>query len=244
MTTRAHYESLLAEHYTWMFGVPFAQKVAEQRELLEQLGALPAGRGLALDLGAGSGFQAVALAELGFQRVVAVDLSPSLLAELSDRKEQHSIEVVEADMIDYLAGCAAGTADMIVCMGDTLTHLESKANVTRMFVLAQSVLKPGGSLVLTYRDLSAELTGADRFIQVAADEHRILTCFLEYAADAVVVHDLLHERKNGSWGLRKSAYPKLRLGQEWVAAALRNAKFTSVEPGPAGRLTGVVARKE
>lgn len=243
-TTRTHYESLLAEHYTWMFGVPFAQKVAEQRQLLEQLDALPAGRGLALDLGAGSGFQAVALAELGFQRVVAVDLSPSLLTELTHRKEQHPIEVIEAELVDYLASCPPDSADMIVCMGDTLTHLNSKADVTWMFTLAQSVLRSGGLLVLSYRDLSSELFGADRFIPVAGDEHKILTCFLEYMAEDVVVHDLLHERKNGAWELRKSSYRKLRLTQEWIGTALGNVDLRVVRQGPAGRLTGFVARKD
>ena len=32
-----HYESLLAANYTWMFGVPFDAKVAEQRDLLRRV---------------------------------------------------------------------------------------------------------------------------------------------------------------------------------------------------------------
>jgi hypothetical protein len=32
-----HYKSLLASHYTWMFGVPPATKVAEQKQLLTYL---------------------------------------------------------------------------------------------------------------------------------------------------------------------------------------------------------------
>ncbi len=49
-----HYEQLLAEHYVWMFGLPFEEKVAEQKKLLAQvLGTLPARRGAALDFGCG-----------------------------------------------------------------------------------------------------------------------------------------------------------------------------------------------
>src|SRR5579883_2631842 len=98
MTTRDHYQEFLAEHYTWMFGMPFAAKVAEQRQYLEQIGAVPARRSLALDLGAGSGFQSLALADLGFARVIAVDFSPILLAELDTRKDGRPIETVEADV--------------------------------------------------------------------------------------------------------------------------------------------------
>lgn len=63
-----HYDAL-AEHYTWMFG-DFDANVAEQRVLLESLLGLSAVPSRerngtphrALDLGAGSGFQSVALA--------------------------------------------------------------------------------------------------------------------------------------------------------------------------------------
>lgn len=243
MAARDHYETLLAEHYTWMFGVPFADKVAEQRLLLEQFGAVPARRRLALDLGAGSGFQAVALADLGFDHVVAVDLSPTLLAELGRRNEGRPIETVEADMNDYLARATPGTADMIVCMGDSLTHLNDRADVVRLFAGAASALAPAGSFVLTYRDLSTEVTGTNRFIPVAGDSGRLLTCFLEYEADAAVVHDLLHEREGERWRFRASAYRKLRLPVNWVQAQLHAAGFSRVAHKPAGRLTGLLAQK-
>ncbi|MGZ5921395.1 MAG: class I SAM-dependent methyltransferase, partial [Rhizomicrobium sp.] len=55
-----HYDELLAEHYSWMVGVPFAQKVAEQKALLLELGLGAGQRGVAIDLGCGSGYQAVA----------------------------------------------------------------------------------------------------------------------------------------------------------------------------------------
>lgn len=46
-----HYEGLLAEHYSWMFGVPTPAKAAEQRDLLARLN-VAAGE-LGVDLGAG-----------------------------------------------------------------------------------------------------------------------------------------------------------------------------------------------
>ena len=83
---KTHYEKLLAQYYTWMFGVSFADKVAEQQALLQRiLGPAPVSggtRGAALDLGCGPGFQSLALAELGFAPVIALDTSAALLAEL------------------------------------------------------------------------------------------------------------------------------------------------------------------
>ena len=92
-----HYETLLAEHYTWMFGVPFSAKVDEQREALTGLGVRPGEHGTAIDLGSGPGFQSIALAELGFDRVVAIDTSQALLHELNAHKGDLPIETVLAD---------------------------------------------------------------------------------------------------------------------------------------------------
>jgi SAM-dependent methyltransferase len=240
---RAHYESLLAGCYTWMCGLPFAGKVVEQRALIEATGALPRKRGLAIDLGAGPGFQAIALSDLGFERVIAVDLSPALLGELNARKEGRAIETVEADLSGYMRNAGPTTADLIVCMGDTLTHLGSRDEVLRLFAACKPALAPGGSLILTWRDLSGTVGGTDRFIPVASSEDRILTCFLEYAEDTVTVHDLLYEREAGAWRFRASSYNKLRLGADWVLAGLRAAGFAAATQIAAGRLSGVAALK-
>src|SRR5215470_10668700 len=98
-SVRDHYETLLAEHYSRMFG-DFESKVAEQRALLERLGVTAlSSSGLAVDLGCGSGFQSVALARLGF-RVLAVDFSPRLLAELTDRAHGLPVEAIAGDIRD------------------------------------------------------------------------------------------------------------------------------------------------
>lgn len=237
----AHYETLLARHYTWMFGVPFADKVAEQRALLEGFGVTPGG--LAVDLGCGSGFQAVALTDMGFARVLAIDTSAALLAELHERRDGRPVETARADLRALPSLVPAGAAAAIVCMGDTLTHLESRDHVSRVFRDIAAALAPGGAFVLTWRDLSAELTGTDRFIPVASDADRMMTCFLEYEPESVVVHDLIHVREGGAWTLHKSSYRKLRLPVGWLASELEDAGFRVTRNEMAGRLSALVAAK-
>ena len=60
--------------------------------------------------------------------------------------------------------------------------------------------------------------------------------------DAVMVHDILHERNGSEWRQSVSAYRKLRLSPEWVAGTLA-AKGLQVrtEPGLAG-MTRLIAR--
>jgi SAM-dependent methyltransferase len=239
-SVRDHYDQVLSAHYTRMFG-DFEAKVGEQHAWLARLGIGGQPGALAVDLGCGSGFQSVALARLGF-RVLAVDLSEPLLAELRERTLGLRVEAVAGDLRD-LATLAPPAVDLVVCMGDTLSHLERAADLDRLFQGAVARLRPGGRFVLTFRDLSGELREIDRAIPVAASDDLVITCFLEYEPETVKVHDLIWFRHGDGWTFRKGMYRKLRLAAADVAARLEAAGF-SVErhQAPAGMvaLVGVV----
>ena len=175
---------------------------------------------LAVDLGCGSGFQSIPLAEFGY-RVLAVDNCPSLLAELSSHCRSLPIQPTEADLIKFRSRLSE-PAELIVCLGDTLTHLPSLEAVATLIRDIAAALAPDGRCLLGFRDyVSRELVGEQRFIPVRSDDTRILTCFLEYHPDQVLVHDLLHERTAAGWTQRVSSYRKLRLDPAWVAERLR-----------------------
>jgi SAM-dependent methyltransferase len=222
-SAREHYDGLLAAHYSWMFG-DFAAKVAEQQALLERLGIAPRGSGRAIDLGCGSGFQSLALARLGF-RVRAIDFSERLLAELRERARGLPIDVVGGDIRDVVA-LGPEDAEVAVCMGDTLSHLEREADVERVFTGVRARLGAGGRFVVTFRDLGGDLRDLDRIIPLRATDDVIMACFLEYEAATVKVHDLVWVREPGGWTFRKSFYRKLRLAAGDVAARLEAVGFT------------------
>ncbi|MFE0527168.1 class I SAM-dependent methyltransferase [Micromonospora parva] len=238
-----HYDGFLAGHYTWMFGAPYPDLVEEQLGALRLAGvAEPSSTGLAVDLGCGSGFQSVALARLGYPSVLAVDSSAKLLAELELHASDHpAIRVVHDDLGQVAANLSAGTVELAVCMGDTLTHLPDRRAVTQLFADLSAALAPGGRLVLSFRDLTTSLSGTGRFIPVRADADSILTCFLEYEPDVVTVHDLLH-RRNGhhDWNLSVSSYRKLRIAPQWVVDHLTEAGFRDVRRAPAPRRMALV----
>jgi len=186
-----HYDELLAEHYSWMVGVPFEQKAAEQKALLTELGFTQGQYGTAIDLGAGPGYQSAALADLGFSPVIAIDTSKKLLDELSAQKGPRAIECLHGDVRHVSRYAAGESAEAIVCMGDVLTHLERHEDVSALLGDCYAALKPKGRLVLTFRDLSQELAGLDRFIPVQSDADRVMVCVLEYEPETVLVHDLI-----------------------------------------------------
>ncbi len=231
-TVTEHYAGHLAAVYLWMAGGLDAAMARGEAEI----DAVCPGRldGLvAVDLGAGFGMHAVPLARRGCS-VLAVDTSAELLAQLRRQVGALPVRALEDDLSAFRRHLH-GKADLILCMGDTLTHLPARSAVEQLFADVADALQPGGSFIATFRDYTTALAGNARFIPVRSDSERILTCFLEYGDDSVTVHDMLHERSGETWRQRVSAYRKLRLPTDWVVKALQ-ARGLSVrsEPGPAG----------
>ncbi|WP_320773771.1 class I SAM-dependent methyltransferase [Streptomyces sp. CRN 30] len=259
MTTAAvdHYDRFLAEHYTWMLGGDLVSLAATQREQLRKWGVAPHAHpsgALAVDLGCGPGHTSLALAALGFDQVLAVDLSQSLLDELSPHAaDAPAVRPVRADLRTALSELVRpGSVDAVVCLGDTLTHLPTRGDVAALLNDIANALAPDGTAVITYRDLAVPLTGTDRFLPVRAAEDRIMTCFLEYPGDfddyTVVVHDLIHTRDDASatgWTLDAHSYRKLRLTHTWVLEQCRTAGLQVVreETAPADVMRTVVLRR-
>ena len=232
-TVAAHYAEHLAPIYLWMAGGADAALLAGAAEVQ---GMRPA-PGLAVDLGAGFGMHAIALAQAGY-RVVAVDSSEILLAQLRQLGPGLPIEAHGADLLQFQRFLPPDTrADLVVCMGDTLTHLADLDTVRELARRVASCLAPGGQFVATFRDYSNPPIGDARFIPVRADDQRVLTCFLETHPTHMQVHDLVQERVDGSWQTRVSSYRKLRLAPAAATAAFADAGLrVALGSGPRGML--------
>ncbi len=239
MSVQSHYDNHLAAFYAWMTG-NFDTKQKEQETYFISKQIAPAGNGVALDLGAGHGLQTVSLANLGFS-VFAVDFNQHLLSELNARTKGLPVRTILAN----LANTAQYTmdAELIVCMGDTLTHLDSVEQVSSLIGEWHGMLSPKGKLVLSFRDLTQELVQEERFIPVRAEDDRIHSCFLEYFPGYVKVFDILLEKQQGQWIQKVSSYRKLRLGIEQVKMMLTAAGFAVQDHEVISRMHYVVAAK-
>ena len=239
-SAKEHYDNLLASCYSWMCGGSDL-KLKLNRTFLRDHNIRPALSAAAVDLGAGSGFQSIPLAEAGFQ-VTAIDVSRELLAELTKNAGRLPIRTIQDDLLNFVKHSPADV-ETIVCMGDTLTHLRSPAEVKQVIQNAYRALEKEGLLILSFRDMIAELTGLDRFIPLRADSKRIFTCFLEYENEHVKVHDLLYEKADDRWTLRKSFFRKLRLSSLWVKERLLKAGFIVEKFDIDNGMTTIIARK-
>jgi SAM-dependent methyltransferase len=241
-TVRAHYDQHLGPIYSWMIG-SVDRATQNAREELRAAGVPPGTRRTAIDLGSGPGPHAIALAEAGYA-VTAIDTCVPLLDELRMRAAGHlAITCIEDDMLKVRDHFTT-PVDVVTCMGDTLTHLPSAESVEQLFEAVAGILAPGGLFLSTFRDYSEHgPVGIDRFIPVRQDDTRILVCMVEYHDTTIDVHDLVHERIDGEWRFRASAYRKIRLTPSWAQATLvRLGLDATVDRGPRGMVRLIASR--
>ncbi len=238
--TLTHYDAFLAGKYAWINQGQHGQ-VRKNREFFVTRDIVPHGNAAAIDLGAGCGFQSVPLAQLGFS-VTAVDFSKPLLEELRTLAGSLPIVTVLSDIRNFSSWAGRHPA-LIVCMGDTITHLPSLADAGDMVRRCFSELGTGGRLILGFRDYSQEPEGAVIVIPVQRDADRIFLCRLEYHADTLTVQDILYSRERGPWVRTDGKYRKIRVGPDALARMLAGAGFAVEYSSADDGVITVIAQK-
>ena len=137
-----HYQSHLAPIYAWMSGGLDAAIARGEAEIDAILPALPKTT-RAVDLGAGFGMHSIPLGRRGCS-VLALDTSSHLLEQLKGLAATLPVTAVEGDLLGF-ARYLDRPADLILCMGDTLTHLKDRSTTLELFDLAAETLRPGSS---------------------------------------------------------------------------------------------------
>lgn len=239
MTVKEHYDNHLGNFYSWMTG-DFATACKEFKKILTDNIIVPFANQTAIDLGAGHGIQSIALAEMGF-KVIAVDFNKQLLGELKANAKGLDIKTVNADI--KKVNTFANKPELIVCCGDTLSHLNNTTEIKSIITKISKSLCKKGKVILSFRDYSAALKDTERFIPVRADDNKILTCILDYENEFVHVTDLFIEKTNQIWVQKVSSYRKVRLQTNEIAGYLKEAGLKIQCNTIINRLTTIIAGK-
>lgn len=76
-----------------------------------------------------------------------------------------------------------------------------------------------------------------------SDDTKIMTCFLEYDQDFVLVYDLFYHKEETQWKLSTSSYRKLRLDKNWLIQQMKDSKLTVVQETVEKGLVSLVIKK-
>jgi len=204
-----HYEKLLAKYYTKVFGGR-EFNYEKNYNILSDFSIKKTNNLLALDLGAGSGFFSIPLAQLGYN-VIAIDLAKDLLTEIEANKKNLNISTICDDLLNFENHTENKKIDLIISMTDVISHLNSYNEMNSLFSKIYNSLSQSGVVLLSYRDQTNELKGAQRFLPFYSEDNFIMDTFLEYTQESLDVTDIVHIKENLIWNLSTSTYRKVRL---------------------------------
>lgn len=119
-----------------------------------------------LDIGAATGSDCLALARRGAE-VTGLDPSPAMLAVAMEKAEAAGLEASfkEGGMLDAARYFAPASFDLILCLGNTLPHLDGAQELARFLADTRRLLSRAGVLVLQLinYDLALERLGRNAF---------------------------------------------------------------------------------
>lgn len=236
------------------------------RAVLEQAGARRV-----LDAACGSGGHALALAQWGYE-VTGADPSPVMVqmaagkASAQAGRAEREVPFLVAGLADLPAIPGLGTFDAALCLGNSLPHLLTQAELVAGLRGIAEVLEPGGLFVTQNLNYDLRWQRQPRWFAAQGGEldgqEVLVWRFADYdvAAGQVAFHIALFrkgtDKGSESWQVEVHTTPQRPLFQADLLAALSEAGFDEVQsyasmsasprafdPATSGDLV-VVARKK
>jgi glycine/sarcosine N-methyltransferase len=197
-----------------------------------------AGARRVLDAACGSGGHALWLARQGYE-VTGADVSPVMIKLAQQKAAAGGLDV--PFVVSDLANLQASTVyDAVLCLGNSLPHLLTQADLVAALRGMAGVLRPGGALVLQNLNYDLRWQKQPRWFMAQGgvlDGQEVLVWrFADYDVPAgrIAFHIALFRKDAPNWKVEVHTTPHRPLFQADLLAALTEAGFS--EPRAYGRM--------
>lgn len=204
-------------------------------QLLQTLPRAGKGPLRVLDAACGTGMHAIALAQAGYA-VTGADLSPRMVERAQQNAAaagvQVHLEAVGFGGLRRVFGEAAFEA--VFCLGNSLPHALSAAELRAALEDFAACLQPGGLLVIQNRNFETVMAHRERWMEPQAHregtQERVFLRFYDFDPDGLITFNILTLQRQGDegWTQRSTATRLRPLLQAELAARLEAAGFTDI----------------
>ncbi len=186
-----------------------------------------AGARRVLDAACGTGMHAVALAQRGYE-VAGADLSAGMVERARANAAAVGVDArFEAAGFGALSGTfAPGGFDAVLCLGNSLPHLLTPADLSAALADFGACLRPGGLLLIQNRNFDAVLGRGERWME--PQPHRegesewLFLRFYDFEPNGRLTFNLVTLRREGAgaWSQQTTSTRLWPLRQAELATAL------------------------
>jgi glycine/sarcosine N-methyltransferase len=213
--------------------VNWPARLAVELPFLEaQLRAVHAHR--VLDAACGTGQHALALAQRGYS-VVGADLSARMIEKAVANTQALGVptEFVAAGFGE-LRQRVGGGFDAVLCLGNSLPHVLTPANLAAALADFAACLRPGGLLLVQNRNFDRVLAMRERWMEPQAhqegDREWLFLRFYDFEADGTIAFNIatLRRQSGANWTQHIATTHLWPQRQEELFAAVGLAGFAGV----------------
>ena len=187
-----------------------------------------------LDAACGTGMHTLALAQRGYEAVGA-DLSAGMIEQARANAASASIEArFEAAGFGELAERVGTGFDAVLCLGNSLPHLLTAADLASALADFAACLRPGGLLLIQNRNFDAVLAHRERWMEPQSHrEGEIEWTFLrfyDFEPNGTLTFNLvtLSRAGEGAWNQQVAAARLWPMRQSELTASLSAAGFGEI----------------
>ncbi len=185
-----------------------------------------AGRERLLDIGCGTGNKTVHFSSVA-SSIVAIDLDAGMIAKAGQNHARANIRYEVMDMLDIGRHFPAASFGGILCLGNTLVHLDSPASIQGLLDKTHRLLAPQGRLVLQILNYDRILDGNVEHLPDLDTEHVVFK--RRYARQGGLLRFITTLEVKGGGQPLTSDIPLYPLRKDELAASLERAGYSGLE---------------